>query len=98
MKMSKSPKSDYPEIDEIRQDLDSLKTNIVELTRHVQEQGVEQVHELGAAAQKKVADLKKTGNRELHKLEDQVKAHPGQSMALAFAAGLALSVLMGRRG
>lgn len=95
--MSKSPKSEFPEIDEIRQDLVALKTNVVELTRHLQENGAEQVHELGALAQKKVAALKKTGEREFKKIEEQVQAHPGQSVAVAFAAGLVLSALLGRR-
>lgn len=96
--MKKTEKSDFPEIDEIRQDLDSLKNNVVELTRHLQENGAEQVHELGAIAQKKAEQLKKAGQKEFKKLEGQVKEHPGQSIAMAFAAGLVLSVLMGRKG
>ena len=96
--MSRTPKSEFPEIEEIRNDLDSLKDNVVELTRHIQANGAEQINELGALAQKRVTEAKKAGRRELHKVEAQVKAHPGQSMALAFAAGMALSLLMGRKG
>lgn len=95
--MSKATKSDFPEIDEIRQDLDSLKNNVIELTRHLQENGAEQFHELGTLAQKKMASLRKTGEREMKKIEEQVQAHPGQSVAVAFAAGLILSALLGRR-
>ena len=96
--MTKPTQTNFPEIEEIRHDLDSLKTNVVELTRHIQENGAEQVHELGTLAQKRAKELRKAARSEVQKVEKQIKAHPGQSMALAFAAGLTLSALLGRRG
>jgi ElaB/YqjD/DUF883 family membrane-anchored ribosome-binding protein len=96
--MTRTTKSEFPEIEEIRSDLDSLKDNVVELTRHIQANGAEQIHEFGTLAQKRAVEMKKAGRRELRKVEGQIKAHPGQSIALAFAAGMALSLLMGRKG
>lgn len=87
----------YPELDNIREDLESLKTNVVELTRHVQENGYEKTVELSNMALKQIADLKKRGQREYTKVERSIKAKPGQSLAIAFAVGIAASYLLGRR-
>lgn len=99
--MTKSIKEEYPSIEDIRNDIDSLKTNVVELTRHIQESGIGHVQELTdevtTKAQKKAEALRKSGKRELKKLESQVKSHPGQSVALAFAAGMAMTMIMGAR-
>lgn len=98
--MTKNIKETYPGIEDIRNDLDALKTNVVELTRHLQENGAGHVQEIRDEvtdlAHKKAATLRKLSKREFRKLESQVKAHPGQSIALAFAAGMAMSLLAGR--
>jgi ElaB/YqjD/DUF883 family membrane-anchored ribosome-binding protein len=96
--MTKTTRNDFPEIEDIRNDLDSLKTNVVELTRHIQATGADQVHELGTMAQKRAKVLSKAARGEIQKVEKQIKTHPSQSMALAFVAGLTLSMLFGRRG
>ena len=97
--MTKNVKEEYASIEDIRNDLDSLKTNVIELTRHIQESSIGHVHEvtdeMTAQAYKKAEALRKTGKRELKKIESQVKSHPGQSVALAFAAGMAMSMIMG---
>jgi hypothetical protein len=84
-------------IDEIRGDIDSLKSNIVELTRHVKaETGVRtDVIKKGLLSQ--VASFKSSGVQQYEKLEGQVKAKPAQSLAIAFAAGIVASYLLGRR-
>ena len=99
--MTKNVKEEYASIEDIRNDLDSLKTNVVELTRHIQENGIGHVQDLTdevtAQAHKKAEALRKSGKREFKKFESQVKSHPGQSVALAFAAGMAMSMIMGAR-
>jgi hypothetical protein len=45
----------------------------------------------------RLADLRANATREYKKVEGQVKAKPGQSIAAAFAAGLVASWLLGRR-
>lgn len=91
-------KTSYPEIDEIKEDLDSLKDNVVALTKHVQKDGVEQVEDLSKTAQKRLTLLKMRGRQEMKKVEKQVKAKPAQSVAIAFAGGVLASMLLrGRR-
>lgn len=86
-------KSEFPEIEEIRQDLESLKTNVVELGKHVQSKGKSEADRLGDIALERLKDLKRSAADEYHKAEKQVKAKPGQSIAIAFAAGLVASAL-----
>lgn len=91
-------KTTYPEIEEIKEDLDSLKDNVVALTKHVKKDGVEQVEDLGDVAKKRVEVLKARGQQEIKKVEKQVKAKPAQSIAIAFAGGVLASMLLrGRR-
>ena len=87
-------KNTYSELDEIRQDLDSLKGNVVELTKHLKKDGVEKSHEVGAIAREQLDHLKTLGIREMHKVENQIKTKPGQSLAVAFAAGALASLLL----
>jgi len=84
-------------IDEIREDIDSLKSNIVELTKHVKaETGIRtDVLKKGLIGQ--VASIRSSGVAQYEKLEGQVKAKPGQSLALAFAGGIIASYLLSRR-
>lgn len=89
-------RSEFPEIDEIRQDIDSLKSNVVELSRHLKAEGTVQARKLGEVARERFDDLRRAAHDEYAKAEKQVKAKPGQSVAIAFAAGLALSFLLSR--
>ena len=91
-------RSEFPEIEEIKHDIDSLKTNVVELTRHVHSEGKIQAHHLSDVALERFSTLKKSAQAEYRRAEKQIQAKPGQSVALAFAAGLAVSFLLGRRG
>lgn len=93
--MSKSKKN-YPEIDDIREDIDSLKYNVVELTKHIKADGQETLEEAKETASEKLKRLSDSGKRQLKNMEGRVKEKPAQSMAIAFAAGLALSAMMKR--
>lgn len=88
----------YHEIEDIRDDLESLKSNVVELTRHVQQNGASDAKHLAEdvahKAQKQIARLQVRGKRELHKVERAIKHKPAQSLALAFAAGLVVSQML----
>jgi len=95
--MSTSKATSVNGIEEIREDIDSLKSNIVELTRHVKaETGVRtDVIKKGLLSQ--VASIRSSGVAQYEKLEGQVKEKPTQSLALAFAGGIIASYLFGRR-
>jgi ElaB/YqjD/DUF883 family membrane-anchored ribosome-binding protein len=90
-------KKKYPEVDNIKDDINSLKSNTIELGRHIKDDGAEKTEEIKKAAQSRLDDLTVKGRDQLKKAEIKVKEKPLQSMAVAFAAGLAFSILMGRR-
>ena len=90
-------KTTYPEIEGIREDLDSLKDNVVALTKHVQKDGIHQAEEVGEVAKKQLNAVQLRGQQEIKKLEKQVKAKPRQSVAIAFAGGLLASMLLRSR-
>ena len=90
-------KTKYPEVANIKSDIESLKENTIELGKHVQKDGAAKTEELKEEVSKRVGSLSEAGQEQLKKVETKVKENPLQSMAVAFAAGLAVSVLMGRR-
>jgi ElaB/YqjD/DUF883 family membrane-anchored ribosome-binding protein len=90
-------KTQYPEIEDIREDLDSLKTNVVELTRAVKKDSVVQTEAIKDVALTRFEELKESGQEQIKNIERRVKAKPAESVAIAFAAGLAASFLLGRR-
>ncbi len=88
--MSKLEAKKYPEVKEIKQDLESLKDNSVELAQHVKNDAVYKIEET-------TSSVKAQAKAELKKVEKHVEANPIQSVAIAFAGGVLLSMLMGRR-
>lgn len=87
----------YREIDDIKKDIDSLKSNTVALTSHLADDGKEKLHEAGGQLRTFLSACKKDGAKYYHEAEDKVRQNPGQSIALAFAGGLLLSALLKRR-
>lgn len=90
-------KSTYSEIDDIREDLDSLKNNVVELTQHLRRDGSVRSQELRSAIMDQFALFQQSGRDQYKNVEKRIKAQPGKSIAIAFAAGLAASLLLRRR-
>ena len=90
-------KEPYPEIQDIRHDLDSLKNNVVELTKHIKQDGFKTTREIKRAAWLRIGEARKSGEKQLKKVEASVKKEPAKSLAIAFASGLILSALMRRR-
>ncbi len=88
----------YPEIHDIREDLESLRSNVVELTKHVQENSLDLTADLAKKARKRLSELQEKGRDGLKKIEQRMKDKPGQTLATAFAAGLLASFLLARRG
>lgn len=54
-------------------------------------------NESGNIARNGVKQLKAAGETEFHKMEERVREKPGQSVALAFCAGLVFSYILGSR-
>lgn len=94
--MAKATNKGYPEIEDIRHDLDSLRNNVVELTKHVTKDGDAKVEDLKKVASERWEEMAKDGKKRLAMAESRVKEKPAQSLAIAFAAGALLSMLMKR--
>lgn len=94
-------KSNYPEIKEIQKDAKSLKENISSLKTHavedIKKNGFEKYEEIKGNLSERAKMLNESSQEQMHKVESYVREKPLQSVGIAFAAGLALSVLMGRR-
>lgn len=88
---------EYSEIDDIKDDLQSLKSNTVALTRHLKEDGVDHLADLESRAAKAGKKFKAEGKRRYKEIEDGVRANPGQALLAAFAGGLVVSMLLSRR-
>ena len=82
--------SSYPEIGRIGDDLKSLKTNVSDLASHVKEDGMNDIAQVAKSEYENIAQLGK-------KVEKKVKEQPAKSIAIAFAGGVLLSFLLGRR-
>ncbi len=95
--MANKTNKNYPEIDNIRDDLDSLKSNTVELAKHVRDDAAEQTHEMRKNAAVKLEHLVEAGKGSLSKFEEHAREKPLQTLAVAFIAGIAASILLGRR-
>lgn len=78
------------ELQEIRNDLNALKTNVVTLAQDLKNGG-------GTVARQSLDSLKAAGQDEFQKIEEFVQEKPAQSLALAFCAGLVFSALISRR-
>lgn len=92
-----SDKKSYDEIDDIKEDLSSLKSNIVALTKTIQDDGKKRAMEMNGRARDQVKIVQDRGQERLDGLDEKVREKPTQSLLMAFGAGLALSLLMGRR-
>lgn len=94
----KKAHSDYDEIQHIKEDLSSLKNNVVTLTQHLTEEGKLQLVDAKGQIKGFGKALQKDGARRYKDVEKKVKENPGQAVLVAFAGGMLASLLMrGRR-
>lgn len=87
----------YPEIDDIKADLKSLKNHANELGHHVKEDGKERIDAIKVDAQEQLHHMKDASRKQLRSIESYVAENPVQSLAYAFLGGIAASLLLGRR-
>lgn len=88
---------EYEEIDDIKSDLDSLRSNVVQLTRHLKHDGLETAANVKERLKEGLEDLRVKGEESLHRAEDKVRENPRNSVLLAFGAGVLASMLLRRR-
>ncbi|MDP2206792.1 MAG: hypothetical protein Q8K65_10860 [Alphaproteobacteria bacterium] len=75
-----------------------LKTDAKHLTRDGKAIINDGAHVTADYIRELTESLKKSGRRTLEKTEAHIQDKPGQSIAIAFAAGMVASLLFGRRG
>lgn len=97
LEVAKNAKSTYPEINDIRDDLGALKKDATNLARHVRDDALDHTEALKQHAVDQVGKLVESGKDGLARLEDTARARPLQTVAIAFLAGMILSVIAGRR-
>jgi ElaB/YqjD/DUF883 family membrane-anchored ribosome-binding protein len=83
-------KDSFPEIQHIKDDVLSLARNVRNVSNDRANAATDYIVN-------RMNDLKESSKVTLDKMETQVKSKPSQSVAIAFAAGLAASYLFGRR-
>jgi len=81
----------------VKEDLKSMKQNGAALAQHLKEDTQEIAKSATAEAKHRYADFKDYAGERLKGLEHEVTNKPVQSVAIAFAAGAVLSLLLGRR-
>ncbi len=87
---------DYTDIGDIRKDIDSLKSSMVSLSRHLQRGGKAKADEVRGALSDGLETILGKGDASLLKVEEQVRENPRRSIVIAFMAGFALNFLLRR--
>lgn len=82
---------------EIKNDLNTLKEDAATALRDAAVLAKNIKDGSGNIAREGVNQLKSAGQNEFHKMEAHVREKPGQSVALAFCAGLVFSYMLGSR-
>lgn len=84
----------FDEFEEIRKDLESLKSNVTALGKHLKSEGREKAVEARELLDRGIDSLLDKGDKSLVALDDTVKDNPRRALAIAFAAGIVLNFLM----
>ncbi|TNE36518.1 MAG: hypothetical protein EP348_06935 [Alphaproteobacteria bacterium] len=85
------------EFNDLKEDLASLKSDVETLSKSLSANGAEQAGRFREQAKAKIHHLSERGREGLHKVEEQVQDKPGQSLAIAFAAGFLTNMLLRHR-
>lgn len=83
-------------LDNIREDIYALKSDVIELGRTVKSDGLKKIEDATSELQDKIDNLKSQGSNEMVRLQDYIRNNPNQSVAAAFALGAVFTFLMRR--
>lgn len=95
--VSKKAENTANSIDNIKKDIYTLRSDVIELGRTVKSEGLKKIEEATIELHDKIDNLKREGNEEMDKIQAYINDKPNQSVAIAFAAGALLALLMKRR-
>lgn len=89
-KNENSVKGAFPEIDAIKENVIGLAHNLKDVSNDKAQLAVEYMQE-------SAENLKVSGMDSMAKIEKHIKSNPGQSVGIAFVAGIVASYFLGRR-
>lgn len=92
----KTIKSASDSLDNIKEDIYTLRSDVIELGRTVKSEGLKKIEEATIELHDKIDNLKKEGSNEIDKIQSYVNANPNQAVGIAFAAGAILALLLRR--
>lgn len=82
---------------DIASEVNAIKDNITETLRDMKDASANKAHAAVDYMREGMDDLKIAGTGVLEKAERRIRSKPGQSVAIAFTAGLLAKYLLGRR-
>lgn len=89
--------SEYDELESIKKDLSSLKSNVVTLTQHLTDDGAVKIADIRGQLKGVAKSVRSDAAKQYKNVEKKVQQNPGQAVLLAFAGGMLASMLMKRR-
>jgi ElaB/YqjD/DUF883 family membrane-anchored ribosome-binding protein len=82
---------------QITDDLKSARDGVAEAAQQLKKNTVKATKSAVKDAERKLDDINAEAHNYLQSAEKRVKARPAESLAIAFAAGVVLSLVLGRR-
>ena len=84
------------DLEDIREDLASLGSNVAELARDLKKSGARSTQELKDGMYARATKWKEAGQDQYQNVESNIKSNPAKSVGMAFAAGILASFLFSR--
>lgn len=84
------------DLNDIREDLNSLGNNVAELARDIKKSSVRATQDAKDSFYARATKWKEASQDQYHNVEQSVKRHPAKSIAMAFGAGVLASFLMSK--
>ncbi len=94
---TKSVKTAASSIDNIKEDIYTLKADVIELGRTVKSEGMKKIEEATIELQDKIDSLKTEGRDEIDKVQSYINNNPNNAVGIAFATGALVALLLSRR-
>lgn len=80
-----------------QRDTHGIRENVTDIARSVKIISNDSAREISGYLRDIVAEIKASGTDAVRKTEGRIRSKPGQSIAIAFGAGILASILFGRR-
>jgi ElaB/YqjD/DUF883 family membrane-anchored ribosome-binding protein len=87
----------HDEMAALREDIETLRKDLSSLAYRALDTGADGVEQLKGMAEEKLSALRGYSTAGLKKAEDTVREKPGQSLAVAFVAGIIINALLFRK-